>query len=676
METQSSPEEMLEGATEQTPVENPLQGDREFGALKTDSDKPKSRRHNIMVVNLVGFTGTPPTMTREDVSGIQRTFHSLIDSSVALYRGAIIKNVGYAYLITFGTSSDVLKAALRIENDVQEYNRINSGHTLDVKIAVNTDEPVVSDQKDDAYRRAFNFVSKIEKLLNESGKHTESVRPSIKRPEKTPEPHIAGPHKNDIERKPPLPVKTALRTVALRRRKSFESHPFDSGGLRTIKSLRIGRNGKRSRSIWARFTTLFFLFAVSAITITMTVTRQEFRDLISFVKESVSGSRTSLPLSGTSSSLIGKSYDGTDPAYSKSRPTEPVQQVVAGTPEFRDASFTGFTGEVLATSLLNEDRSFTGTLLDDFEEADWKPSRSRGSSIRLSLVPGKKDKAIRADYDFRANGKWVQFRKNLRIDRSAGNAIQFFVRATGANVNHMEIKLVDDNGTNFGYKFVLKPTDIWEHISIRFEDFSYWWGGDRTLDEITKVYFAVSAIDGGLGSVLVDQLVLTRTEEQSAKRVAGGVFDRCDSMDGWQIEGAVGTTRRLVGIPGVQNQGIAIEYDFGTGNWVQIFKSFPIELTRRGAIRFYFKWTGERNNFEFKVTDKDGTTYGKVFDSLKEKDVWQEVVVPVSELSYWWGGKDQDLDLKNIHGLWLAVSKSNGGSGSHAIDQLEIVQAP
>ncbi|MBI4218433.1 MAG: CIA30 family protein, partial [Elusimicrobia bacterium] len=86
-------------------------------------------------------------------------------------------------------------------------------------------------------------------------------------------------------------------------------------------------------------------------------------------------------------------------------------------------------------------------------------------------------------------------------------------------------------------------------------------------------------------------------------------------------------------------------------------------------------WTGEENNFEFKIVDRDNTNYGKKF-RLSRGNEWQQIKIPFSELTYWWGGDDKEFDMKNLKSVWLAVSVPKGGEGSILIDTFSLETLP
>lgn len=312
-----------------------------------------------------------------------------------------------------------------------------------------------------------------------------------------------------------------------------------------------------------------------------------------------------------------------------------------------------------------------GTLLDGFEVNDWKPASAEGTMIKLALIPGKSGKALQVAYDLKGLKQWVAILKGISVTNYDGKALQFYLRSGSEKVDNLEVKMIDQDGTVFGYKFPLKSSEQWQLITIPWGDFSYWWGGDSKLGGVAQFEFAISAGRGGDGIIVIDELKLVSSQEKAQKKIKSGIFDHCDSLEGWDWDGEEGTSSNLVKALGKEKDALLMEYDLGPGNWVQFNKFFPIELTNKSVFSFFLKWTGEQNNLEFKLVDKDGSNFAKKLENLEKKGEWQEVKIPVSELSYWWGG-DSELDAKNIRGIWIGISRNKGNKGSIAIDTLSL----
>lgn len=314
-----------------------------------------------------------------------------------------------------------------------------------------------------------------------------------------------------------------------------------------------------------------------------------------------------------------------------------------------------------------------GILLDGFETNDWQPANGDGCTIKLFLTGGKEGgKALKIDYDLKDTKQWVAVNKDIAIKDYEGKVFQFYVKASGSKTNNLEVKLVDEDGTNYGYKIPLAPNNQWEKVSVNMKDFTYWWGGNPKLDSVKSIYFAVAAIDGGNGTVILDDLRTIAPQKQKSESLKSGIIDFCDSLSGWAADGEEGTTHNLSLVPGKEKQAVKMDYNLNGKTFVQIHKPFPdLKISSKSIFSFHVKKDGDPCALEFKIVDKDGTNFGKRIEGFGKIDPWQEMKIPFSELSYFFGG-DPQLDTKNIDGIWIAMSSGNGGKGSITIDQFKV----
>lgn len=149
-----------------------------------------------------------------------------------------------------------------------------------------------------------------------------------------------------------------------------------------------------------------------------------------------------------------------------------------------------------------------------------------------------------------------------------------------------------------------------------------------------------------------------------------------DSVDGWLKYPQEGTILTLNSEEGGKPGALIIGYDLKSMDWVQIYRDFPKPLNDRDEFKFSMKWEGEKNNFEFKVVDQDGSNFGKKFEFPDRPGEWHEISIPIRELKYWWGG-NKSLSLDHGVYLWLAISKlSSGGKGQVYIRDLECQGQP
>jgi hypothetical protein len=154
-----------------------------------------------------------------------------------------------------------------------------------------------------------------------------------------------------------------------------------------------------------------------------------------------------------------------------------------------------------------------GGTLDDFAtKAGWNQAQSQNASLNLNLVPGREGNALELVYDLGGGGqaRWVAIEKDMYLTLPEKYAFKFFVKADG-DTNVLELKLIDMNGSTFGKKLDIPSTNgEWKEITIDAADVSYLWGGDRRLDRIRRLSFAVSTKSGGKGKLLINKLRFLR----------------------------------------------------------------------------------------------------------------------------------------------------------------------
>ena len=158
-----------------------------------------------------------------------------------------------------------------------------------------------------------------------------------------------------------------------------------------------------------------------------------------------------------------------------------------------------------ATGARGQETTAGETVLSDFETMDWETLHSDNARIEASAVDGQKGKAVQIAYDLKAPGEWVILGKNMAVGDSAGKSFQFFMKATGSQTSNLEFKLIDADGSVYGSKVPLAASGKFVSVTLDMKTFTYWWGGNSTLDKVVRVEFAVSG-GSGKGTVALDEL--------------------------------------------------------------------------------------------------------------------------------------------------------------------------
>jgi class 3 adenylate cyclase len=105
----------------------------------------------VLFVDLVGFTARAERLDPEDVRAIQTPYFARVRGAIESFGGTVEKYIGDAVMAVFGAPvahgddpERAVRAAMAIVEDVQELNDSESELDLEIRIAVNTGEALVS----------------------------------------------------------------------------------------------------------------------------------------------------------------------------------------------------------------------------------------------------------------------------------------------------------------------------------------------------------------------------------------------------------------------------------------------------------------------------------------------------------------------------------------------------
>src|SRR6266545_1011914 len=105
----------------------------------------------VLFVDLVGFTARAERLDPEDVRAIQTPYFARVRGAIESFGGTVEKYIGDAVMAVFGAPighgddpERAVRAAMAILDGVQDLNAAESELDLQVRIAVNTGEALVS----------------------------------------------------------------------------------------------------------------------------------------------------------------------------------------------------------------------------------------------------------------------------------------------------------------------------------------------------------------------------------------------------------------------------------------------------------------------------------------------------------------------------------------------------
>jgi hypothetical protein len=150
------------------------------------------------------------------------------------------------------------------------------------------------------------------------------------------------------------------------------------------------------------------------------------------------------------------------------------------------------------------------SVIDGFEAIEgWTATPSEGAQVWIAQEPGRAGQALRIDYDLGNGSGYVIVRKAFSLSLPKNFAFTFDLMGEGPR-NTFEFKLVDPSKRNVWWwrqRDFAWPT-TWQTMAIRKSRLDLAWGVSSSvkLQKIGAIEFAITAGEGGSGSVWIDQL--------------------------------------------------------------------------------------------------------------------------------------------------------------------------
>ncbi|OGR83645.1 MAG: hypothetical protein A2636_04590 [Elusimicrobia bacterium RIFCSPHIGHO2_01_FULL_64_10] len=335
----------------------------------------------------------------------------------------------------------------------------------------------------------------------------------------------------------------------------------------------------------------------------------------------------------------------------------------------------------------------TFTLADDFEDlsdpnffgGNAEAFASTNGSATVTYVTLGKERALQLQYSVLNGGDFSGLTMGLGNRNFQGHThLSFKVRGNAGG----EFLKVGLEGTGTQAKVVISSaltggiTTAFQRVTVPMSSFT-------AVDISSVAKFSITAenaIGSGAGTVWIDDVAFTREgETPGATRVLDD-FDLDRPRTNWDIYRHDDASLAVSVVSDATvpdslstNRVYRLDYTFTASPslpaetpWAVIDRPFQLSIAPFDALRFRYRGSGSNNNFEFKLTDDDNTTWFRKFlMATNTSSVWRTVTVPFSKLSFFSSGTDDILNLKRIKQIAFAVAKGSGGGGGFAVDQLE-----
>lgn len=135
-------------------------------------------------------------------------------------------------------------------------------------------------------------------------------------------------------------------------------------------------------------------------------------------------------------------------------------------------------------------------------------------------------------------------------------------------------------------------------------------------------------------------------------------------QDYWYCESQQdqGSTAELKIVKDGDKDVVELDWDLGQGKWAQAVSYFGSDATAYTAIKFSVKGEGENNRISLKLSDADGSFFGRDLPVTTATPEWKEVRVPLVSMKYLWGG-DKVLNKDTLDRIYVSIERAKGGKG-------------
>src|SRR5688500_9832785 len=136
-----------------------------------------------MFTDIKGFTDRTSQVPREELRDLLSKHDTLLRPMFSAFRGRVIKTIGDAFLVVFGSPTDAVVCGMAVQEVLRKHNAsVGETDRFHVRVAVNVGD--VEERGSDVFGEAVNLASRLEGIA-EAGEvwFTEAVYLTMNRHE-------------------------------------------------------------------------------------------------------------------------------------------------------------------------------------------------------------------------------------------------------------------------------------------------------------------------------------------------------------------------------------------------------------------------------------------------------------------------------------------------------------
>lgn len=192
----------------------------------------------------------------------------------------------------------------------------------------------------------------------------------------------------------------------------------------------------------------------------------------------------------------------------------------------------------------------------------------------------------------------------------------------------------------------------------------------------------------GAVTVFLGFLSAHASDPNCAPAWQGSTLVDAETLTGWAVERDTGSSGTLESVPGLTGDAVRLNWNIGSGDWVQARYTFPSPVDLSHADLFGLSLHGDTavpaNAMAIMWADTAGVFYGCDLPGnshgINQVDRWLiNLPLPKKLFRRFWGPGDQPINWSQINRLFVVVKRpgpgSGGGSGRLTMDHIQCDQA-
>ena len=188
--------------------------------------------------------------------------------------------------------------------------------------------------------------------------------------------------------------------------------------------------------------------------------------------------------------------------------------------------------------------------------------------------------------------------------------------------------------------------------------------------------------------VCLGEIAHSQTNQTCVPGWNGTILIDCENTANWSVEASTGASGTISSIPGFVGNSVQLNWNIGTGDWVQAKYTFPqpVDLSQKDIFGLSLRGSlSDLKDVDLMFADINNVFYGAHFEGINNLQTWMKNLPLPKKLFYWYFQTRPDptplsIDWSHINRFFVVVKPPAGvnpliKTGQLAIDHLQADRA-